>query len=366
MSDQRRRLRAQARPALLWTLLFFLAGHLLVGLYLHRRHPEFFDPEVTLRFRKLPARLAEAPGRPLALALGSSRIVLGLRPASVMQQSQADSAEPLLFNFSMLGAGPVGQRMVLHRLLRKGIVPKWLFVEIWPPILTQGFPFIEEIRMFRRDVYWSDVPILGGLYHRRWEAIAQVMVQSLTPLLQYREIVLKHYAPSLLPPMLRQLGDGGFEKHLQYHLDDFGWVDYELNPDPTYLERARRVTKPLFDNFFISAVSDRALRDMLEECRTHDIQVVFLLMPDHSLVRGWYASIQDKLMPYLRRLSAENHAPIVDMRTWQTDEDIPDCCHLSPKGARSFSERFGREVYRPLLKGRPLAKELLLNDAVGP
>jgi hypothetical protein len=363
MLDRRWRIRSQARPALLWTLIFFVAGHLAVGLYLHRRHPEFFDPEVTLRLRKLPARLAEAPGRPLALAVGSSRLVLGLRPESVMGQMKDDPTKPLLFNFSMLGAGPVGERMVLHRLLRKGIQPRWLLLEVWPPILTQCFPFIEEVRTFRRDVYWSDVSILGGLYHRRWKTAGQVLAQTLTPMLQYRESVLEHYLPSVLPPALKQLCDRGFEKYLSYHLDDFGWVEYDIHPDDgTQAERARRFTKPLFDNFFINEVSDRALRDLLEECRANDIQVVFLLMPDHSLVRGWYASMQDKFLPYLRRLSAENNAPIVDARAWQPDEDIPDCCHLSPRGARSFSERFGREVYRPLLQGRPLAKEVLLGS----
>ncbi len=362
MHNRRRRIRSQARPALLWTLLFFAAIHLIVGLYLHRRHPEFFDPEVTLRLRKLPARLAEAPGRPLALAIGSSRLVLGLRPASVMRSLKDDPAEPLFFNFSMLGAGPVGQRMVLHRLLRKGIQPQWLFLEVWPPILTQRFPFLEEIRTFRRDVYWSDVAIIGQLYHRRWEALGQVIAQSLTPLLQYRETVLEHYAPSLLPTLLRQLADGGFEKSLQYHLDDFGWVDYDLHADPIHIERARRVTKPLFDNFTINEVADCALRDLLVECRSHNIRVVFLLMPDHSVVRGWYPSVRERLMSYLHRLSIENDAPIIDARAWQPDENIPDCCHLSPKGARAFSERFGREVYRPLLQGRALGKEVLLSD----
>jgi hypothetical protein len=345
-----------------WTLLFFLAGNLIVGLYLHRRHPEFFDPEVSMRLRKLPARLAEAPGRPLALAVGSSRFVMGLRPQSVMEQMKGDPNSPLLFNFSMLGAGPVGQRLVVHRLLQKGIEPKWLFVEVWAPILTQQFPFIEEIRTFRRDVYWADVPILGALYHRGGEALGQVIAESLTPLLQYRDIVLRHYAPSLLHPLLRINCDAGFEKHLQYHLDDFGWVEYDIHDDGNQADGARQHGKPLFDHFFISDVADRALRDMLDECRAHNIQVCFLLMPEHSMVRSWYGSIQDRFIPYLLRLSADNHAPIVDARAWQPDEDIPDCSHMSPKGARAFSERFGREVYRPLLQGRPLPQDVLLRE----
>jgi hypothetical protein len=362
MHDRRQRIRAQARPVLVWTLFFFVAGNLAAGRYLHRHHPEMFDPEVTLRLRMLPQRLAERPDRPLALALGSSRIVLGFRPASVMQETASDDRQAVLFNFAMLGVGPVGERMMLHRLVQKGIRPKWLFLEVWPPIFTQRFPFIEEVRTFRRDVYWSDVPIIGCLYHRYWEALGQVLEQTLTPMLPYREAVLEHYLPSMVPPLLKQLCDRGFEKYLPYRLDDFGWVEYDIRDDGTHAEKARRFNKPLFDNFAIDAVSDRALRDLLAECRAHDIQVVFLLMPDHSLIRGWYASMEDRFLPYLRRLSGENNAPIVDARAWQPDEDIPDCTHLSPKGARAFSERFGREVYRPLIQGQPLPQDVLLRD----
>lgn len=362
MHARHRCIRSQARPALLWMLLFFVAGHQGVRLYLNRRHPEFFDPEVSMRFRKLPARLAEAKGRPLALAIGSSRFVLGLRPQSVMEQVKDDPNPALLFNFSMLGAGPVGQRLLVHRLLQKGIQPKWLFVEVWAPILTQRFPFIEEIRTFRRDVYWSDIGILRGLYHRGWEAVRLVVAETLTPMLQYRETVLKHYAPKLLHPLLRYDIDNGFEKSLLYHLDDFGWVKFDINDDGNQADGARRYGKPLFDDFCISDVSDRAMREMLDECRANDIKVCFVLMPDHSMVRGWYPLIQNRLIPYLRSLSAENHAPIIDTRAWLPDKDIPDYSHMSPKGARAFSERFGRDVYRPLLQGRPLPQEVLLRD----
>src|SRR5262249_26471353 len=159
-------------------------------------------------------------------------------------------------------------------------------------------PFVEESRTFRHDVYWSDVPIIDRLYHRRWEAVGQLIAETLTPLLQYRETMLEHFAPTLLPHLLRQLSDNTFEKCLQSHLDDFGWVDYEVRADPIHNERAKCVYKRLFDNFAISDVSDRALREMLEECREQGIQTVFLLMPEHSMLRGWYASMQHRLMPY--------------------------------------------------------------------
>ena len=211
------------------------------------------------------------------------------------------------------------------------------------------------------EVFWSDLAIVGQLYQRRWEAAGRMIAQTVTPLVQYREIVLGHYAPSLLPAVLRLMVDRRFEKHLLYHLDDFGWMGYDPPPDPLAIERSWRLTKSRFDNFAINPVSDRALRGLLEECRAHDIRVFFLLMPDHSLVRGCYRLIDNQFLPYLQELSAENHAPILDARAWVPDEELADRSHLSPRGARSFSERFGREVYRPLVEGRPLGREVLLD-----
>src|SRR5262249_31888511 len=161
--------------------------------------------------------------------------------------------------------------------------------------------------------------------------------------------------------------DSKFNDQLRSQLDGFGWVPFHLDrPDPaaidTHIQRARLTTKPLFDNFCINAISDRALHEMLEECRTNDIRVAFLLMPEHSLFRGWYPPMQAKLTTYLQQLSAEYRAPVLDARAWCDDEDIPDCSHMSPRGARTFSARFGREVYRPLLQGQPLTKDLLLCD----
>lgn len=357
---KRRRFLAQTRSALAWSFLFFFALHGAIGFYLHRKHPEFFDPEVTLRLHRLPARLAEAPGRPLALALGSSRLVMGLRPESAMAQIDTQEDKPILFNFSMLGAGPVAQRLILHRLLQQGIHPKWLILEVWPPILAQGFPFFEEITTFRHDIYWSDVSIIDRLYHRRWDAFGQVIAETLMPLRHYRETILNHYAPSLVNAVFRQAFDGGLENNLQYRLDDFGWVGFDLSTNPIHLERATRFAKPHFDCFHIDEVAEKAMHELLAECRQHDIQVIVLMMPDHSLIRSWYPPMQERLFAYLQKLCEDYGASLIDTRTWQADEDFTDFIHLSPKGAHAFSERFGREVYRLLKYGRPLGENVRL------
>jgi len=365
----RRRLRGQARPALLWMLFFFLGGHLLLGLYLFQSHLECCDPEFALRLRNLQARLAESPERPLALAVGSSRMAFGLRPASVLEQTSEEQPRSTLFNFAMLGTGPVGERLVLHRVLTKGIKPKWLFVEVWAPFLPQRDFSNEETILFRRDTYLCDLPMISRLYHRRWEAAGRVLTETLTPLLHYRVGLLNRCAPELVPPLL--VSERQFNDHLQSHLDGSGWVPFAVDQDDPagsriHIERAQRMTKPLFDRFQISAVSEEAMHEMLEECRANDIQVALLLMPEHSLLRSWYPAMQARLTAYLRRVGAAYQAPIIDARAWHADMDIPDCCHLSPDAARSFSERFGREVYGPLLEGRPLASDVLLHESDNP
>jgi hypothetical protein len=350
-------------------LLFFFSGHLLVGLYLHRRHPDFFDPEITLRLRKLSAGMAEAPGRPLALFLGSSRVFLGLRTSSLNESQTQLQGRPLAFNFALTGGGPVSERLVLHRVLSKGIRPHWLFVEVWPPFLPQKGYFEEESIIFCRDLYWSDLRILARLYHQTWDAFCKLFAETVTPLLHYRVAVLNHYAPQVVPTGL--LKDVQVKEYFVAHVDSYGWMGFQdslLGPSSLgpaerrhLLEKAQQSTRPVFEEFQVSDISRQALHELLEECRANDIRVAFLLMPEHSLVRSWYPLMQFQFLAYLTQLSRQYHAPVLDTRGWQADEDIPDCYHLTPQATKIFSERFDREVYRPLLQGRPLAPELLLD-----
>jgi hypothetical protein len=365
MHDKGGRSRGKSRAALLWTLVCFLAGQAVLGLHLYRRHPEMCDPEFNFRLRDLKARLTEAPGRPLALVLGSSRPAFGFRPASARDQGAAANPEPVLYNFGMLGAGPVRERMLLRRLLRSGIKPDWLFVEVWTPFLPQRGFFGEEHLVFGRDMYWPDVPVMSRLYHRAWEAFGNVFEQTLAPAVHYRTRLLDRYAPFLLPPFASM--ELGFGDLAWAKLDGSGWEPSPFDrPDAagfaTQLEQGANLTRPLLNDFSISAVADNALRDLLEECRTHGIRTALFVMPEHSTLRSWYPpATQAELTAFLRGLGDDYQTPVIDARAWCADEDFTDYCHLRPQGARAFSERFGREVYRPLLEGRPLAKDILLH-----
>ena len=365
MHETPRRIRRKSRAVLIWTLAFFVVGQFGLGLFVYWRHPEMCDAEFRIRLRDLRARLAEAPGRPLAMIVGSSRTAMGFRPASASKQPATDKREPVLFNFGMLGSGPVRERMILRRVLHNGVKPEWLFVEVWAPFLLQRGFFEEGHYIFERDMYWEDVPVMSRLYRRRWDAFTNVVEATVSPAVHYRMSLLGRYAPFLVPPLSSislDFGELAWEK-----LDGAGWLPSPFErPGPEgfaeAMERGKTLTKPLLDEFQISEVSDRALCDLLDECRTHGIRVALIILPEHSALRGWYPpSTRASLTAYLLRLGATYHAPVIDARTWCGDEEFVDYCHLQPVGARSFSERFGREVYRPLLEGQAPADAILLH-----
>jgi hypothetical protein len=78
-------------------------------------------------------------------------------------------------------------------------------------------------------------------------------------------------------------------------------------------------------------------------------------MPDGFLPD--YAPAGRRLMDlFLRRLSQENNLSLVDARAWASSADFVDGIHLKHAGAARFTERFGREVLDPYLKGEPLVR----------
>ena len=367
MRARPRRIRVRSRAALLWALLSFLGGQALLGLLLSRPEQDIFDPEYNLHWHRLRARQQESPGRPLALIVGSSRTANGLHPASVCRGAAPDAPEVTLFNFSLLGGGPVRELLTVRRLLAAGVRPEWLFIEVWPPYLTQAGWYREEQALRERiDLYWVDVPSLTRLYHDCWQPIRSVVARAAAPAVHARVPLVDRYAGFLLPRLVAyelRNRDVGWRT-----LDDAGWLAMPLARDDPATFRRRLDTelkpamKPLLDAFTVNDVADRALRELLDLCRAHGIRAAFLLLPEHSGLRDCYpAATQAALAEYLRRLDEEYRTPILDLRTWSSDDDFTDPVHLSVEGARAFSARFGREVYRPLLRGRPLPGDALLH-----
>src|SRR5438445_7118982 len=73
----------RARRVLGWSLAFFMLGQMALCLTIQRSKPEWVDAEYGRRLQLLRKYLADKPGRPLLLVLGSSRTAMGFRPSAL-------------------------------------------------------------------------------------------------------------------------------------------------------------------------------------------------------------------------------------------------------------------------------------------
>jgi hypothetical protein len=335
--------------ALGYGLLFFACLQLALALALERRQSRLRDPEFAARLPRLRQRLAERPGAPLVLVLGSSRTLLGFRPAALPPLRDPGDREPVVFNASLLGAGPFLELLCLRHLLAAGVRPDWVVVEYWPPAemteLARGVP--------PERLAWGDLAVLarygdapGRLY---WDWASARLV----PFRTYQADLLRRYAPAGLPAAARR-------DDRVYPTDGFGWSPCTIGT--TRAEQRRLHTEalagcgPFLRAFHPSPVAGRALRDLLGTCRRERVGVVLLYMPEAAAFRDSYPpAVRAELDGYLRRLGRDCGVAVVDARDWSADEDFADGVHLLPGGAAAFTARFGRQVLRPVLQGEAAA-----------
>src|SRR5262249_28469322 len=119
------------------------------------------------------ARLAESPGRPLVLMVGSSRTLLGLRAADLSKPGG-----PLVFNFGLTGGGPVREKLVLDRLLAGGVRPDLVLVQAFPARLDDACGRSMEEVGFSGE--WLQAAEVAGVkdFHSRPQRLAQEWCRS--------------------------------------------------------------------------------------------------------------------------------------------------------------------------------------------
>jgi hypothetical protein len=347
--DQRR---CRARTSLVLGLVFFLSVQLGSATLQDCWRPELRDPEYGQKLHILREQLAAEPDRPLVLVLGSSRTEVGLRPNLIPLPASAGGRAPLLFNFGLPGGAPLQELVCLHRVLSEGIRPAWVLVEVLPPALHDDRHQEEWLRPDR--LAWSDLRLMRRYCPQPGDLYWDYCSTHLVPWFSYRFCFMSRYAPCWLPWKDRQ-------DYIWNNIDSAGWVGclFDTGDRAAHrrrVEEVRREYESYFGRFHISPVTDQPLRKLLHLCRREGIQVALFTMPEASEFRSWYYPEMEKEVDgYLAGLTREFHVPLIDTRTWVPDEGFYDAHHLLACGARTFSERFGREVLRPLLDGKVVA-----------
>jgi hypothetical protein len=310
-----------------------------------------------LRLRTLQKRLADNPGAPLVLVLGSSRTMNGLSPAHMPLALDGNIPTPVVYNFALPGSGSVRELMAFRRLRAAGITPDYLLLESWPVLWPEDGAFAERHLIAEDELRWTDLTVLSRYLPGKLDFFARALKGNLVPLVSYRSRLLHAGAGCLLP---HELDQGLSREDDDWTCGDgTGWLPYRKIPADGAAQR-REVNKgllvaaPLLNPLRIAPDSDRALHELLDDCRAAGIKTALFLMPEHSECRRWYTpQTHIVVRDYLQRVSAAYAIPVFDARDWAPDEHFADFCHLMPCGAAPFSQRFAREVLRPWLRSEP-------------
>src|SRR5437879_4963703 len=141
-SSRTRRFAVQrGRAGLVWGLVFFATLQLGLAVAIELWLPELRDPQYAYKAARLRQRMAadrdDRDDRPRNIVvLGSSRTMFGLQGERAERVMGSRLGRPVtVFNFGMVGAGPITQLVDLKRLLAQGIRPDLLVIEVLPPLL---------------------------------------------------------------------------------------------------------------------------------------------------------------------------------------------------------------------------------------
>ncbi|HKI30915.1 MAG TPA: hypothetical protein VKA46_03545 [Gemmataceae bacterium] len=346
MSAARRTLGRRSALTLVWGVVAFFAGQFVLGIAVEHWLPVARDPEYTAKVERLRARLAESPGRPLVLVLGSSRAEMGLCPGAL--GTGPDGKRPLVFNFGLTGGGSFLQAVSLRRLLAEGVRPDLLVIEVLPPTLNQpgGHPLEEEWFDAAR-LRCSETTFLRH-YHSDAKRPLRQWLKGRVPSVWHREKLRR--ALPLDPP------SWAATDRICDTLDDYGWLCHsedEVTPEKQRFtsDGAFRQYGAAWGEFRLAEGPSRALADMLTWCRQRGIPVALLLMPEGPSFRAHYApSMRAGIDAHLRALQQRCGVPLIDAREWLPEEDFWDSHHLLPRGAVAFTARFEHEALAPLLR----------------
>ncbi|MCS6852782.1 MAG: DUF1574 domain-containing protein [Gemmataceae bacterium] len=339
----------RGRQALGWGGLAFVMFQVALLLVLMR--PEIRDPEYGRRLLHLRQQLRSDPGRPLVVVLGSSRAAMAIRP-SVMPAGGAQPQEPRLFNFSLLGSGPLLELLCLHRLLRHGIRPDGLLVEVWPPLLHEDDEFsAEAFRVVPTRLDWDDLSVVCRHAPAPWSVVREWLSVRLVPWYTYRLSLFTQFAPKWIPYHACQ--DMSWAR-----LEEDGWLPSTSSYDRNTRQEDRVVVAlETYDSSLrrlrISAGAERALDELLELAKRHDIAVTLMLLPEGSEFRRRYSpSSRAEFANLIQRITCRHGVPFIDTSDWARDEHFMDGFHLLAPGANAYSRRLHDEIIQPLVATR--------------
>jgi hypothetical protein len=260
-----------------------------------------------------------------------------------------EPGSPLAFNFGQSGARPVHLRLTLQRLRADGVRPAAVLVELFPATLIVPGPadglFADSAGRLTAADLWRLEPYLDdpAALRLRW---AEARVGSWYT---QRQVIVSHLAPEWQPWPRRV--------DFQWTMtDQWGFCPYPVNKAQERRAerqgRTREEYRAALDHLRVSALSERAYRDLVADCRAAGVPVAFFVTPESPTFRGWYTpESRAALAAFCRVLSDELRCPVLDAPGDFTEDDFADGHHMLPHGAERFSRRLAADHLKPWLAG---------------
>jgi hypothetical protein len=338
LRDEHRRKRRE----LGWYLAGFAVVQLGLAVGVDAFWPAVRDPDFEDLRQLVQQRQAENPRRPLALALGSSRTLMGLHTERLKRP--ADAAAPVVVNCAITGGGPMCQQVVLRRLLAANLRPDLVFVEFVPMSVSAGEGYSIEERWSLAGQYSSGEVALVWPYYSRLDRLGLPWgLARLIPIIRHRAELRE--AMRVDTPAAGRTPRG-------YTRDAYGWL-----PGPSAIPASdvQRLTREALKEYAgvlgqpgLAPGAVRAYRDVVKLCTEEHIRVVLVVPPEGNSFRSFAPAAAEAQMAVIRDLARELNLPLLDARSWVDDEYFWDGHHLMPGGADHYTERFGREVLQHL------------------
>lgn len=325
------RTRKRSRAALLSFLVMFAGAQAVLGGLLEFGPVGLRDPEFAVRASRLQAIRAQYPGRSLCVAFGSSRMAEGLRPAILPESDQT-----VFFNFGLIGAAPVTQKLALERLLNSGVRPDAVILEYWPPYLFESRGEREEDRLDANRLARSDWPIVGHYLRDPHAVASQVRLGRLLSAWSHRFVILNLFVHVWLP----------FERRQEFRwrpVDDSGWLpgkDGDTKNRAAHLAMSRQYYARFLAAGSFDPVGEQAFEDLLRLCQARGIPATLLWLPESSEFRSWYSPEAERIAQLrFRQLGSLPGVRMLDARSWIDDDRLGDGFHLDPAGAGQLTAR---------------------------
>lgn len=342
----------RAVASLAWGAVFFVALAGIAQLVLPGWLDKYADPPYTMRRDRLRDRLKVATAQkqsvPLVITLGSSRVLDAIDGRTAEQQlREVLGQQVIVSNFGTPACGPYHSLTLLGRLLRDGIQPDMVVVEVLPTYLQeqtaeQCFP-LAPLPLTTADRTW--------LAERGVKPPTSTTDEAQHPLALYglRTNLLKVTVPSLLP---RHQNTAWLAA-----ADEWGTILMQPDDDPQRrakaLSFAKQTYHPQLRDFQWGEAGLAGLQLLIEECHRHNIATAVLLTPEGPTFRTWYRSgAVEEIEQRLHSFAREHNTRLIVSSQWIEEADFADSHHLLAPGAAKFSARLGREGIAPAIQQR--------------